>query len=174
MDSTNRQTGDRGGVITTFSRVACRRAHSGIQLTHLQPRAPEMMGRRNRRRVVIQFCRGFATGFVAGLGLFATLNGLTMLLLGADRYVAIGTSMFIWITMPFVTGSYMAKREIKSQLQEERARAGLCIQCGYDLRASKERCPECGAYFRAKPPRLSKIIGDPEVPKNEAEDNIDE
>src|SRR5438876_139696 len=45
-----------------------------------------------------------------------------------------------------VTAVIVANVIIRRSVREDkRARAGQCRKCGYDLRATPARCPECGA-----------------------------
>ena len=53
-----------------------------------------------------------------------------------------------WFLTPLFFGSILVLRFILPRRQRRRRRKlGLCIKCGYDLRASKDRCPECGKSF---------------------------
>jgi hypothetical protein len=59
-------------------------------------------------------------------------------------------SHLLWVPHWFVlliSGSLswvLVARLLRLRRKRLRARAGLCVECGYDLRASPQRCPECG------------------------------
>ena len=38
---------------------------------------------------------------------------------------------------------------LRTAKRRKRKKLGLCLKCGYDLRGSRERCPECGTEFGA-------------------------
>jgi hypothetical protein len=55
----------------------------------------------------------------------------------------------IWLVDSMALGmiaiSLIAARRVLTMLvSQDRRRRNQCIVCGYDLRASHERCPECG------------------------------
>jgi hypothetical protein len=52
----------------------------------------------------------------------------------------------------FVWGAHAAWRGARRGEAERRARLHLCAACGYDLRASTGRCPECGEPIPAAEP----------------------
>ena len=53
----------------------------------------------------------------------------------------------LWIPA-FIFGLLLHScRPLHFHRRRKRKRLGLCLKCGYDLRGSKERCPECGQEF---------------------------
>jgi len=51
------------------------------------------------------------------------------------------------ILFPLVGGALIVYDRRRATREERRA-GGMCSVCGYDLRASPERCPECGSPTR--------------------------
>ena len=58
-----------------------------------------------------------------------------------------------WIPLGVIGFVVWRLRFSPANLRRQRIKLGLCLTCGYDLRASKERCPECGTEFTRRPKR---------------------
>ena len=71
--------------------------------------------------------------FILGKGQRGHL--LALLILGLFAYIAL-----VWAFRK------TCRRSLRKQLVEDGI--PICINCGYDLRASKDRCPECGEGVR--------------------------
>jgi len=62
-----------------------------------------------------------------------------------DRQIA--SISYGWMTLGFLLAptAWMVWVLALRTLRQRRREDGLCIECGYDLRRTHDRCPECGA-----------------------------
>jgi hypothetical protein len=84
--------------------------------------------------------------------MFLGLGAYTLSFLGAAGVLAVVT------LLSAVTLLAMILR--RPNLRDTRAAAGLCTTCGYDLRASADRCPECNTRIPEYLARKRRIAAD--------------
>ena len=75
---------------------------------------------------------GFKTSIVGPW--ISHYRGSTSIVIPLPLFAIFLGSIFIYCASP-------------SRRRRKRKKLGLCLKCGYDLRASKDRCPECGTEF---------------------------
>jgi hypothetical protein len=82
---------------------------------------------------------GFRAGNVTRIGNDGTGH---IAVTGSIYYVALPDWVVVILLgiLPFLTGARIRHRK----QQQSRLQRGLCTACGYDLRATPDRCPECG------------------------------
>jgi hypothetical protein len=63
---------------------------------------------------------------------------------GYDRWGATVRTLHVPFWAIVLVNAVLPLLTIRRSHRRQRKMTGLCVECGYDLRATPERCPECG------------------------------
>lgn len=98
-----------------------------------------------RREIVAEMHRRHPNrGLHFYFGAFAVGLAVGRFVLGMESDSTLVFAIIVGI-LGVILGSLLIERPAARRLLRERT--GKCIHCGYDLRATPNRCPECGAVL---------------------------
>ena len=86
--------------------------------------------------------RRWPYGLGFGGGEFVVALSADGLRITRETLRGVATPLWAWVMLFAVLPVTKAHSYVRTRWR--RARRGLCARCGYDMRASHERCPECG------------------------------
>jgi hypothetical protein len=69
----------------------------------------------------------------------------------SQHYKHLSTPYWYPIALAAIVTGVSGRSLLRSYRQRRFWKSGRCLNCGYDLRASADRCPECGAMIVARP-----------------------
>ena len=90
---------------------------------------------------------GFSLRRIADTRVRTTKDGATTV---RDRLTFVSVIPLWFTSVAFL--AYPAYLRPPLHRRRKRKKLGLCLKCGYDLRASKDICPECGEEFGSTNP----------------------
>lgn len=93
--------------------------------------------------------------------LFAVL--LMFVGLGAYGLSFLGTAGVL-VVVTLLSAVTLTAALLRPNVRDTREAAGLCTECGYDLRASEDRCPECNARIPEYLARKRRIAAELKAP----------
>ncbi len=101
----------------------------------------------NRRPLTFAFGTDWCSAFDDGVGMndetgmFVHNKADSFLGMAGSKTWVVGAPHWLFAAMAVAQLAWGLRRFSRKNRRRKR---GLCIQCGYDLRATPERCPECG------------------------------
>jgi len=134
---------------------------------------PELSGLPEKRRQEVwrecgyQTTRVYRWSLVVGLILIASLFFGIVLPFQSGSFLLVLGKSFLWTELFFFACALALERlslhlRIVTSLPEIRKRVGgLCIECGYDIRATPHQCPECGRIVRDDKTDSTEVDGQP-------------